>query len=231
MSQEVLAIVPARSGSKGIPGKNLRLLGGKPLLRYAAEAARASGVVDRIVLTTDSEEIAAAGRELGLDVPFLRPPELARDDTPMLPVIEHAVSAVEAGGWVPELVLILQPTAPLRTGSHLARAIELLRASGATSVVSVVPIPQHYSPSYAMKIVDGKLRTFLPEGPDVVRRQDAEPAYSRDGTVYAVRRDVIVDRHDIYGDDCLPLVLDPSESVNLDTPEDWAEAERRLARA
>jgi CMP-N-acetylneuraminic acid synthetase len=224
----VLAVVPARAGSKGLPGKNERPLAGKTLIARAAEAARASGVVDRAVLSTDSERIAVIGREAGLEVPFLRPPELAQDETPMQPVVEHAVTELERGGYRPDVVLVLQPTAPLRTHEHIARAVALLEETDADSVVSVVEIPKHLSPHYAMRIADGQLTPFLPEGATITRRQDVEPAFTRDGTVYAVRRDVVVERHDLYGDDCRPLVLDASESVNVDTAEDWAEAERRL---
>lgn len=227
----VLAVVPARAGSKGIPGKNVRPLAGRPLLAYTADAIAASGVVDRAVLSTDSEEVAELGRELGLEVPFLRPPELAQDDSPMQPVVEHAVRALEAQGWSPEIVVLLQPTAPLRRGDHVRAAVELLRDTGASSVVSVVPIPQHFSPEYAMTIVDGRLTYFLPAGKRLTRRQDAARAYSRDGTVYAVRRDVLVGEHDLYGDDPRPLILSPDESINLDSPADWAEAERRLAKS
>ena len=224
----VLAVVPARAGSKGLPGKNERPLAGTTLVARAAEAARASGVVDRAILSTDSERIAELGREAGLEVPFLRPAELARDDTPMQPVIEHAVTELERQGYRPDVVLVLQPTAPLRTGAHLARAVALLEETGADSVVSVVEIPKHLSPQYAMRVAGGRLEPFLPEGAAITRRQDVEPAYTRDGTVYAVRRDVLVERHDLYGDDCRPLVLDAAESVNVDSAEDWAEAERRL---
>jgi CMP-N-acetylneuraminic acid synthetase len=226
----VLAVVPARAGSKGLPGKNERPLAGTPLVARAAEAARASGVVDRTVLSTDSERIAELGRAAGLEVPFLRPAELATDETPMQPVIEHAVTELGREGYRPDIVLVLQPTAPLRTGEHVARAVALLEETGADSVVSVVEIPRHLSPHYAMRVADGRLRPFLPEGASVTRRQDVEPAYTRDGTVYAVRRDVLLERHDLYGDDCRPLLLDASESVNIDTAEDWAEAERRLCR-
>jgi CMP-N-acetylneuraminic acid synthetase len=230
MSLAVLAVVPARAGSKGVPGKNERLLGGKTLIARAAEAARASGVVDRCVLSTDSERIAKLGREAGLEVPFLRPPELAGDDTPMQPVIEHALHEVERDGFRPDVVLVLQPTAPLRTGEHIAAAVRLLGETGADSVVTVVEIPRHLSPQYAMRIAGSRLEPFLPEGAAITRRQDVEPAYSRDGTVYAVRRDVLVGRHDLYGADCRPLVLPAVESINIDSPEDWAAAEAVLCR-
>ena len=230
MSLRILAVVPARADSKGVLGKNERLLAGKTLVARAAEAARASGVVDRCILSTDSERIADLGREAGLDVPFLRPAELARDDSPMQPVIEHALHEVEREGFCPDAALVLQPTAPLRTGAHIAAAVRLLEETGADSVVSVVEIPRHLSPQYAMRISGQRLEHFLPEGAGITRRQDVEPAFSRDGTVYAVRRDVLVERHDLYGSDCRPLVLPAAESVNIDSPEDWEAAEAILCR-
>ena len=230
MSPTVLAVVPARAGSKGVPGKNERLLAGKTLVARAAEAARESGVVDRCILSTDSERIAGLGRAAGLEVPFLRPAELARDESPMQPVIEHALLSVEHDGFRPDVVLVLQPTAPLRRGEHIAAAVRLLEETGADSVVTVVEIPGHMSPQYAMRISGDQLEPFLPEGASITRRQDVEPAYSRDGTVYAVRRDVLAERHDLYGTDCRPLVLPAAESITIDSPEDWAAAEAILCR-
>ena len=224
----VLAIVPARGGSKGVPGKNVRLLGGRTLLEYTAAAARDAAVIDRIVVSTDSEEVAAAGRAAGLEVPFLRPAALAQDDTAMLPVICHAIDEVTRAGWTPELVVLLQPTSPLRRPDHVARAVDLLRSSGADSVVTVVEVPKHLSPDYVMRIDGGVLRPFLPEGERVTRRQDVRPAYSRDGTVYAFRRDTLDRCGSIYGDDCRPLIIDARESLSIDTPEDWAAAEKIL---
>jgi len=225
----VLAIVPARSGSKGVPGKNVRLLAGRTLLDYTAEAARQSGVVDRMVLSTDAEDVAEAGRLAGLEVPFMRPPELARDDTPMLPVLQHAIEMLSGAGWVPEFVVLLQPTSPLRRPEHVRRALTLLTASGADSVVTVVEVPKHFSPDYVMRIENGALRPFLPEGAGVTRRQDVRPAYSRDGTVYAFRRDTVSRYNSIYGPDCRPLIIDADESLSIDTPRDWSDAERILA--
>jgi len=224
----VLAIVPARGGSKGVPGKNVRRLGGRTLLEYTAAAARDAAVIDRIVVSTDSEDVAAAGRAAGLEVPFLRPAALAQDDTPMLPVIRHAIDEVTRAGWTPELVVLLQPTSPLRRPDHVARAVDLLRSSGADSVVTVVEVPKHLSPDYVMRIDAGVLRPFLPEGERVTRRQDVRPAYSRDGTVYAFRRDTLDRCGSIYGDDCRLLIIDARESLSIDTPEDWAAAEKIL---
>lgn len=225
----VLAIVPARGGSKGVPDKNIRPLAGRTLLERAAKTAQASAVIDRMVLTTDSDAIASVGREAGLEVPFMRPLALAQDETPMLPVIRHAVDALSRDGWTPEIIVLLQPTSPLRRPEHVREAVAMLRSSGADSVVSVVEVPKHLSPDYVMRIAGDRLEPFLPEGAQVSRRQDVRPAYSRDGTVYAFRRDTLDRFGTIYGKDCRPLIIDPVDSLSIDSAADWAEAERRLA--
>jgi CMP-N-acetylneuraminic acid synthetase len=228
MSGGVLGLVPARAGSKGVPGKNLRPLAGRSLLEYTAAVAHESGVLDRMVLSTDSEEIAEAGRACGLEVPFLRPAALAADDTPMLPVVKHALNALAGSGWHAEIVVLLQPTSPLRRAAHVRDAIGLLRSTNADSVVTVVELPRHLSPDYVMRIEAGRLVPFLPEGARVTRRQDARPAYSRDGTVYACWRRTIEQFGTFYGGCCQPLVIDADASLSIDTPGDWAEADRRL---
>ncbi len=224
---KVLGLIPARGGSKGIPGKNTRLLNGKPLLSYAVQAANKSGLVDRLILTTDSEDIAATGRDLGIEVPFIRPSHLAQDDTPMLPVIEHALHFVEAQGWQPDIILLLQPTAPLRRAEHIQQAIKKLVDEKCDSVVSVVEVPRHYVPDFVLRLEEGKLKPFL-DAPLATRRQDARPAYSRDGTIYAFWRDVLIYKHNIYGDDCRPILIPEEQSCNLDTMSDWQEAEKKL---
>lgn len=227
----VLALVPARGGSKGVANKNLRPLAGRSLLEYAARAAAASGVIDRIVLSTDSPAIAEEGKRVGIEVPFMRPAELAADETPMLPVIEHAVAALAADGWKADIVVLLQPTSPLRTGAHISNAVNALRESQADSVVTVLELPRHLSPDYVMRVDGGRLVPFLAEGARITRRQDARPAFVREGTVYAFWRRTLDEQRSIYGNDCRPLLVPARESLSIDTPEDWAEAERRLGRA
>ena len=225
----VLALVPARGGSKGIPDKNIRPLAGRTLLEYAARVAEESGVIDRIVLSTDSDRIAEEGRRAGLDVPFMRPANLAGDDTPMLPVIQHAVDFVAQQGWDPEIVVLLQPTSPLRRPGHIRTAIRELRDSGADSVVTVLELPRHLSPDYVMRVEDGRLVPFLPDGMRVTRRQDARLAFVRDGTVYAFWTKTLRNAGSIYGEVCRPLVIPADESITIDSPDDWREAERRIA--
>jgi N-acylneuraminate cytidylyltransferase len=147
----------------------------------------------------------------------------------MLPVIEHAVASLSAQGWDPEIVVLLQPTSPLRTPAHIRDAVQLLRDSNADSVVTVVEVPRHLSPDYVMRIDEGQLVPFLPDGARITRRQDARVAYVRDGTVYAFWTRSLRDTGSIYGRRCLPLIVPGRESITIDTPEDWQEAERRLA--
>jgi N-acylneuraminate cytidylyltransferase len=219
-----LALIPARAGSKGIPGKNTRDFNGKPLYLHAIDAAKAALGPDRVVVSTDDEAIMTDPR-----VPWWvrRPPELSTDDTPMLAVVKHALPfIVDLGEWT-DAIVVLQPTQPLRTKQHVIDALRLLEETGADSVVSVVQIPAHYSPDYALKEYDGRLYTYLDalqpdQGPN--RRQDARPAYSRDGTVYAIKRETI-EAGSLYGSHCVPLIIPSHESCNLDTEEDWQRAE------
>ncbi len=140
---EVLGLIPARGGSKGVPRKNLRLLCGKPLLQYTAEAALAARRLSRVILSTDDEEIAAIGRRCGLEVPFLRPAELAADDSSTLPVVQHAVRWMESHMARFEAICLLQPTTPLRRAEDIDACIVLLEQSGADSVVTVLQSPRN----------------------------------------------------------------------------------------
>jgi CMP-N-acetylneuraminic acid synthetase len=223
----ILGLIPARAGSKGIQRKNELALGGRTLIERTVDVARASHVIDRLVLTTDSETIAEIGRRAGIEV-LMRPVELAGDDTPMLPVVQHAVAALEHDGEAAcDAIALLQPTQPLRRPEHIRAAVELLAESGASSVASVVPIPSHYAPEYAMRIDHGNLVPYLPDAPPVARRQDVAAAYSRDGTIYLIRRETLR-AGDLYGPSCKALVVPWEESVNLDTPGDWDRAAASL---
>jgi len=230
LNEQVLGLIPARAGSKGIPGKNLKAFCGQPLISHAIQAGRQSERIDRVVVSTDSEEIAAVARTYGAEVPFLRPRELAEDNTPMLPVIEHAVDALERDGWTADIIVLLQPTSPLRRPEHIDRAVAMLRETHPDSVVSVTRVPATHSPDYVMRIVDGRLEPFLSEGLRVTRRQDARTAYERDGTVYAFWRETLRRYDSIYGMNCRPLEIPSGESMTLDSPRDWAYAEYLCVR-
>jgi CMP-N-acetylneuraminic acid synthetase len=227
-----IGIVPARGGSKGIPRKNIALLGGKPLLAHTAEAAGAARRLARCILSTDDPEIAAAGREYGLDVPFLRPPELATDTTPSLDVMIHAARRLDEMGTPADALVLLQPTAPLRTAEDIDGAIDLLERGEADSVVSVAEVPSHYSPEWQLTLGgDGELSlaTGRPLREIVTRRQLLPKTYYRNGAVYAVRRATLLDQRSLYGERCLGYVMPAERSVNIDGPDELAEAERVLA--
>jgi CMP-N-acetylneuraminic acid synthetase len=141
----VLAVIPARAGSKGIPGKNIRPLNGRPLLAYSVDAARESRTVTRVVVSTDDEEIARVAREAGAEVPFLRPAALAGDAVPMLDTLQQVVAALKsADAYCPDIIVLLQPTSPLRTAAHVDAAVTLLLETSADSVVSVVDVPHQF---------------------------------------------------------------------------------------
>src|SRR6266849_4081423 len=197
----VLGLIPARGGSRGIPRKNIRPLGGRPLLEYTAECALAARRLGRVVLSTEDAEIAAVGRRCGVDVPFVRPVELAQDATSTLPVLVHALSALEAAGDRFDAVCVLQPTTPLRAPGEIDACIGLLERSGADAVMTVRRVPDEYNPHWAYERDDaGYLRLVTGALTPLPRRQELPPAFHRDGSVYVTRRDVIMDWHSLYGD-------------------------------
>src|SRR5436190_23965871 len=176
----VLGIIPARGGSKGIPDKNLMLLGGRPLLAYTADAAKESTRLTRTIVTTDDDRIARSAQSLGVEVPFMRPSSLAGDDVPMLPVLQHAVKTLATEGFSADIVVLLQPTSPLRRGEHIDAAVTWLERAGGDSVVSVVEVPHQFNPTSVMRVEDGLLKPFL-AGPAATRRQDKPRVLARNG--------------------------------------------------
>jgi len=218
---DVVGFIPARGGSRGVPRKNLALLGGRPLLAWTVDAARESETVARMVVSTDDDEIAAVASGLGADV-VTRPPELAADDTPMRSVLDHALA--ELGP--PEVLVLLQPTSPLRRSEHIDEAVRLLLESSADSVVSVVEVPHRYTPDSLMALDDGRLSAPVETA---ARRQEKGRLYARNGpAVLALRPDRLGD--DLYGGDCRAYVMRPEDSVDVDEPFDLELAEFLLAR-
>lgn len=226
----VLGLVPARGGSRGVPRKNMRSLGGRPLLAYTADAALAATRLDRVVLSTDDSEIAAIGLALGLDVPFMRPAELASDDAPTLPVIQHALDALAASGDRYDAVCLLQPTTPFRPVGAVDGCVELLETSGADTVISVRAIPNHMHPQWAfLADADGFLELATGVGAPPPRRQLLPPAYHRDGAVYVVRR-ATLEGGTLFGARVAGCVLTGAPAVNIDEADDWDRAERWLSQ-
>lgn len=234
---KVLGVITARGGSKGVPGKNLKLLAGKPLLAYTIDAAVASGALDRVILSTDDAAIADAGRALGCEVPFLRPGALAQDDTPHLPVIQHAVRWLdEQAGYRPDAVMILQPTSPLRSAADIGASVDLLAQSGADSVLSVSEIPVHAHPLRALRVDDTGAAVLFVTGEGVRhrinRRQDLPAAWVMNGAIYICRTGVLfADPPSLYGDRVVVHRMPVTRGLSIDDAHDWAEAERALAAA
>jgi CMP-N-acetylneuraminic acid synthetase len=177
-----------------------------------------------VVLSTDDEAIAEAGRRCGLDVPFLRPAELARDDTPTLPVVRHALETLEDGF---DAVCLLQPTSPFRRAEDIDACITMLEERGLDAVVSMLPVPAEHNPHWVyFEDGAGLLRLATGEEQPIPRRQELPPAFHRDGSVYVTRRDIVMEGS-LYGRRLGGYVM-PEAGVNLDTLADWERAERRL---
>jgi CMP-N,N'-diacetyllegionaminic acid synthase len=226
----VLGLVPARGGSKGVPRKNIRMLAGKPLLAYTAEAAARATRLSRVVLSTEDAEIAAVGRAFGLEAPFVRPSELAADDTPTIPVVLHALDALRSAGDEFDAVCLLQPTNPLRTAGDIDACIELMESTGADSVISVLPVPHQYNPHWVyLRQTGGGLELALGDtARPIPRRQALPPAFHRDGSLYVVRTGV-VRGGSLFGKSVMGYEIDPALSHGIDTWEDWARLERLIA--
>ncbi len=222
---EILGLVPARGGSKGIPGKNLAQVGGRTLLERACAAGLASETVTRVVVSTDSEEIAEAAAAAGAEVPFLRPEELSRDETPMLEVLVHALDALGD----PDGVVLLQPTSPLRRASHVDEAVRLWRETGADSVVSVVRVPHAFNPTSLLQLAHGRLEPASDAvGPS--RRQDKPPLYARNGPAILVVRPAVLRGGSLYGDDSRPYEMAFEDSIDVDGPFELELADLLAAR-
>ena len=217
----ILAVVTARGGSKGIPRKNLAILAGKPLLKWTADAALSSRRLDRIVLSTDDEEIASAGREYGLEVPFMRPAELARDDTPSIPVIQHVVNELKKKGDRYDAVFLLQPTNPMRQPSDIDGAVELMEKSGADSVISFVDIGEKHPARMKMINPDGRVvDPPFAEQFEGQRRQELSKLFLREGSVYLTRISVLMEQNSLKGNDCRAWLIPPERACAIDTPWD-----------
>jgi CMP-N-acetylneuraminic acid synthetase len=228
----ILAIITARGGSKSIPRKNIAPLLGRPLIAYTAEAALAAHRLDRVVLSTEDPEIADVGRRCGLDVPFLRSAELARDDTPHIPVLQDVVRRLEATDGQYDAILTLQPTNPLRLPEDIDGAVDLLERSGADSVISFVPVGEKHPAR--MKEIDESGWVADPpfaESFEGQPRQQLSPLYLRDGSIYLTKRSVLMDQNSLKGRRCRAWIMPEERACNIDTPFDLYLAEQLLRRS
>ncbi len=215
---KILAIIPARGGSKGVPGKNIKPILGKPLLAYTIEEAKKSKHIDRLVVSTEDEKIAKVAQDFGTEV-VIRPKELAQDETPMEPVLIQAVNFLEKKeNYTPDLVLILQPTCPLRKSKYIDEAIEKFLSGGYDSLISTSFVYEH---RYEIS-PDGCL---IPAVKERKNRQERKPAILENGAIYISKIDLIK-QEKILGNKIGYYEMDYKSSIDIDTPVDFFIAEQ-----
>jgi CMP-N,N'-diacetyllegionaminic acid synthase len=219
LEPKVLAVIPARGSSKGVPRKNIRLVQGKPLIAYTIETALAiKHLFHRIIVSTDDKQIAEVAQDHGAEVPFLRPADLASDNAPMVSGLQHAVRFVEQQDKIRlAWVLLLQPTDPFRTVDDITSALRLAQAGSCDSVISVVQVFAVH-PILMKRIENDHLLPYCIHEKEGTRRQDYHPAaYMRNGAIYLTRRDVLMERNSIWGDVIRPYIMPPDRSVGVDS--------------
>ena len=225
----VLGLIPARGGSKGIKGKNIKSLGGKPLIEYTFDAALESKRLSRIILSTDSAEIAEIGKRRGIGVPFIRPSDISSDESPARSYVQHCLDFLRDNeNYKPDVIVILQPTTPFRNASDIDLCVNLLLQCECDSVISVAEQPSKYHPNWYLVVSpDGLLRPYsLRSWEQVVpRRQDLLPIYIRNGAVYVFWHKTFLKTKNIYGTKVIPYIMPPERSINIDDMGDWQRAE------
>lgn len=232
-ASSTLAIIPARGGSRGIPRKNIAVLNGKPLIAWTIVVARESGCFDRIVVSTDDEQIASISREWGAEVPFMRPPELATYNTPGIEPVVHAVQWLESNEqYGSEYVLLLQPTSPLRMVEDIVAVVNMAEKNAADTVLSVCTAKSH--PFATLKFAEnGHLTGFVGSNwrelqKKYPQRQDLPGAYVENGALTLTRRNIILESRTFYGKSMYGYVMPEERSLDIDTPSDLWLANRLL---
>jgi CMP-N,N'-diacetyllegionaminic acid synthase len=222
----ILALIPARGGSKGIPRKNLAIIGGHPLIVHTILTAKASGRLTRIVVSTDDRDISEVARQYGADVPFVRPPELSTDHAKSADVVLHALRALEEQDERRyDVICLLEPTSPLRTIADINGALDMLASSDADAVVSVYRVEAPH-PIKTLQIDGNRIGPFMPDRwrPNLTR-QELPPVYAVNGAVYCIRRDAFLASRSFWGASAAPYVMPQERSVNIDTPLDLTVAD------
>lgn len=219
----VLLVIPARGGSKGIPRKNLQLVGGRPLMSYAIENALGASMVDRVIVSTEDAEISAVALACGAEVPFIRPAELSQDHISLIPVIAHAVQAMDALNWHPEIVVSLQPTAPLLSRGSIDAGVKILLTTGCDSVASVRKVFHNHPHRVQQMDNNGRLQPLFPQGEQYLQRQDLPVFYCLTGGLYVRKRQLLEKwsgNNFCLGEDRRGLEVDEEEALNIDSPLD-----------
>ncbi len=217
----MLALIPARGGSKGLPGKNIRPLLGKPLIAYTILAAKSCPEIDRVIISTDDEAIATVARAWGAEVPFLRPADLATDTSPAIDTYLYTCAELERLGAKPiDQFVVLLPTAPLRKAFDITAALTLFHERQAEAVISVMP--SHHPIHWTRKIdASGVLRSWLPDGDANRNRQEYAPSYLPNGSIYVFNRAFLARRQGYYGDRTYPYMMPKERSIDIDDLSDF----------
>lgn len=222
----ILALIPARGGSKRLPGKNIRPLGGKPMIAWTIKCAQESGVCDDIVVSTDDQQIAEVAKKYGALVPWIRPIELATDTASSLDVAIHALNAWESSVGQVDALLLLQPTSPFRNPETIRKAVEIFRRRGGAPVVSVSSVVNH--PAWCFRIINDTLEPFI-KGQLASRSQDLEPAWALNGVIYIITPDQLRAEKTFFPNNVIPLIInDDKESMDVDSLHDFSLCELML---
>ncbi len=227
----ILTIIPARGGSKGVPEKNIKLLGGKPLLSYTTEIALQSKLLTDVIVSSEDDKIIEIAKTLGVKVPFVRSTELSQDNTPTIEVMIHALEWYNSENIFFDAVCLLQVTSPFRTVAFLDKAIDKFISSGCDSLVSVQKVPHEFNPHWAFEVnEEGNLKIATGETEIISRRQELPMAYHRDGSIYITKTEVLLQQHSLYGKSIGYIESDPEFYVNIDTLDDWEKAESMIKK-
>jgi len=219
----ILGLIPARGGSKGIPHKNRVLLADIPLIEYTFRAAQASQHLTRTILSTDDPILMEMAKAAGIEAPFQRPDALAQDETPMLPVVQHAVEWIATHeGFQSDAIVLLQPTSPLRRAEHIDEAVDLFHHQKADTVVSVVSVPHHFNPVSLMKMTNEQLLVPYLHDALILRRQDKPLVYARNGPALLIIHRAVLENDQLYGERTIPYIMEESDSIDIDTRDDLA---------
>lgn len=214
-NKRIVAVIPARGGSKGVPGKNIKLLNEKPLIAYSIEAAKGSRYIDRLIVSTDDSEIKSIAVKYGAEVPFLRPKELSEDTTPTLPVLQHVVNYLEKEGDTVDVVITLQPTSPFRRSNHIDEALEKLLQSPNESVVSLSEVDYH--PYWMKKVSNDTIYSYIESEKEYLRRQDLPKVYKMNGAIFITPRNVLMEERLIVSKNAKPYLMCFEDSIDIDT--------------
>ncbi len=228
--RDILAVIPARGGSKGLPGKNIRMLAGKPLIAWSIEAAKASRYVDRLIVSTDSVEIADTAKQWGAEAPFLRPANLATDEAKGMDVVLHALEQLGPTSSSSSLVLLLQPTSPLRTTDDIDKALEMLEQKEAQAIVSVCQVEHHPWWSNTLPL-DGSLADFIRPELRTTNRQSLPIYFRLNGAIYLANIGFIKETQSFLGQGCYAYVMPQERSVDIDSLLDFRLVETLLGQA